>query len=60
MALSSLLVGITCFILIIIAVREMIEESSQDIQDVNWHEIGKYLSVLMSQEEIEKMLYQST
>ena len=39
---------------IIISVREMVEESKREIEDVNWHELGKYLAVTMSKEEIEK------
>ena len=39
---------------IIISVRQMIEESNECIKDVDWHEIGKYLSISLSKEEIER------
>jgi hypothetical protein len=38
---------------IVSAVREMILESSMEIQNVHWMEVGKYLAVKMSREEIE-------
>ena len=37
---------------IIKAVREMIENSDMIIENTDWHEIGKYLAVMMSNEEI--------
>ena len=39
---------------IIKAVREMIEESDMSIENVDWHEVGKYLFVMMSKDEIER------
>ena len=38
---------------IIRTVREMIESSNMVIKNVNWHELGKYLAVMMTEEEIE-------
>ena len=38
---------------IIAAVREMIENSVMDVQTVEWQEVGKYLAVMMTREEIE-------
>ena len=37
---------------IVIAVKEMIMNSEMDINNVDWTEVGKYLAVLISQEEI--------
>ena len=39
---------------IMTAVREMVENSSEDIENVNWYELGKYLAVTMEPEEIER------
>ena len=40
------------------AVREMIKSSDMFLDNANWHEIGKYLAVMMSEEEIrEEGLY---
>jgi hypothetical protein len=40
------------------AVREMVESSEMVLDNVDWHEIGKYLAVMMSEEEIrEEGLY---
>ena len=39
---------------IIKAVREMIVSSEMSVENVNWHEVGKYLAVMMSKEDIEK------
>ena len=39
---------------IIKAVRDMIEESDMNIEDVDWHEVGKYLVVMLSKDEIEQ------
>ena len=36
------------------SVREMVENSERDIENVNWIEVGKYLAVIMSEEEIER------
>ena len=33
---------------------EMIVESEMKIENVNWFEIGKYLSVMMSAEEVQE------
>ena len=38
---------------IITSVREMIEESEMEVEGVDWHEVGKYLAVVMTTEEIE-------
>ena len=35
------------------AVREMIENSNMVTKNVNWRELGKYLAVMMTDEEIE-------
>ena len=35
------------------AVREMIEMSEMEIDNVDWQEVGKYLAVMLSEEEIE-------
>ena len=37
---------------IAIAVREMVENSKEEIENVNYHEVGKYLAVTLSREEI--------
>ncbi len=39
---------------IIVALREMIEGSERDVEDVNWHELGKYLAVTLDKGVIEK------
>ena len=39
---------------IIKAVRKMIEESEINIENVDWHEVGKYLDLMMSKDEIER------
>ena len=39
---------------IIVALREMIEGSERDVEDVDWHELGKYLAVTLEKEVIEK------
>ena len=40
------------------AVREMIENSDMVLESTNWHEVGKYLAVMMSKEEVrEEGLY---
>ena len=38
----------------IIAVRELIEESEEGIQNVNYSEVGKYLAVTLTKEEIAR------
>ena len=38
--------------LIVTAVRMMIENSELEIQNVDYHEVGKYLSIMMTEEEI--------
>ena len=38
--------------LIVKAVRMMIENSELEIKNVDYHEVGKYLSIMMSEEEI--------
>ena len=38
---------------IVMAVREMIENSEETVQNVDWHEIGKYIAVTMSEENIK-------
>ena len=42
------------WVYIIKAVRDMIEESDMNIEDVDWHEVGKYLVVMLSKGEIEQ------
>ena len=37
---------------IVTAVREMIENSELEMQNVDWQEVGKYLAVMMTEEEI--------
>ena len=37
-----------------VAVRELIETSDRDVEGVDWHELGKYLSVSMTTTEIKK------
>ena len=37
-----------------VAVRELIETSENDIEGVDWHELGKYIAVNMTQEDITK------
>ena len=39
---------------IVIAVKEMILSSTMDISNVDWAEVGKYLAVMMTQDEIEQ------
>ena len=39
---------------IVLAVREMIENSMLSVQNVDWLEVGKYLSVMMTEEQIEE------
>ena len=39
---------------IVNAVREMIENSEKEVENVDWTELGKYLAVTMSDEQIEK------
>ena len=39
---------------IIKSVREMIEGSDMEIENVDWKEVGKYLAVSMTKEEIER------
>ena len=39
---------------IVLALREMIEESEREIEDVDWHELGKYIAVTLDKEEVEK------
>ena len=39
---------------IITSVREMVETSEQEIENVDWHEVGKYLAITLTGEEIEK------
>ena len=39
---------------IMTAVREMVENSSEEIENVNWYELGKYLAVTMEPEQIER------
>ena len=36
------------------AVRDMIEMSEMNVENVNWNEVGKYLAVMMSKNEIEE------
>jgi hypothetical protein len=37
---------------IVVAVREMIQNSFMDVKNVDWFEVGKYLYVMMTEEEI--------
>ena len=37
-----------------VAVREMIENSEEVVKNVDWHEVGKYLAVTLSEEDIKK------
>ena len=37
-----------------VAVREIVEDSEKEVQDVEWKEVGKYLAVNMKKEEIER------
>ena len=39
---------------IIIAVKEMIEESEEEVENVDFNEVGKYLAVTLTKEEIAK------
>ena len=39
--------------IIVKSVREMIENSEMDINNVDYNEVGKYLAVMMSEEDIE-------
>ena len=39
---------------IMTAVREMIEQSTEQIENVDWLEVGKYLAVTMEPEQIER------
>ena len=39
---------------IIVSVREMIEGSEMEIDNVDWKEVGKYLAVSMTREDIER------
>ena len=39
---------------IMTAVREMVENSSEDIENVNWYELGKYLAVTWSQRKLRE------
>ena len=39
---------------IVLAVREMIENSEDVVQNVDWHEVGKYIAVTMSDEDVKK------
>ena len=39
---------------IVTSVDEMIRNSENDIETVDYHEVGKYLAVTMSKEEIKK------
>ena len=38
---------------IVMSIREMIINSEMDILNVDWMEVGKYLAVMMSKDEIE-------
>ena len=35
------------------AVKEMIENSDLEIENVDWREVGKYIAVMVPQEQIE-------
>ena len=39
---------------IVVAVREMIEESEEEIENVNFNKVGKYLAVTLTKEEIAR------
>ena len=39
---------------IIVAIKELILNSDMDIMNVDWTEVGKYLAVMMTEEEIEE------
>ena len=39
---------------IVKAVREMIETCEEQIEDVDWDEVGRYLAITMTKEEVEK------
>ena len=39
---------------IVIAVKEMIEMSGLEIENVNWREVSKYIAVMVPAEVIEK------
>ena len=39
---------------IVIAVREMILNSELEMKNVDWHQVGKYLAVMMSKDEIQQ------
>ena len=36
------------------AVREMVEESDMEVKNVDYHEVGKYLAVMLTEEDIEQ------
>ena len=36
------------------AIRELIETSQEQVKGIDWYELGKYLAVMMSEEEIKK------
>ena len=36
------------------AVRELVETSEKQVEEVDWNELGKYLAVMMSEDEIRK------
>jgi hypothetical protein len=38
---------------IIIAVKELILDSSMEISNIDWTEVGKYLAVILTEQEIE-------
>ena len=37
-----------------VAVREMVENCDEEVQDVDWKEVGKYIATTISKEEIER------
>ena len=39
---------------IVLAVREMIEESERTVENVDWQEVGRYLAVILSEERIKE------
>ena len=39
---------------IITAMKNMIEESDRDIEDVDWHEVGKYLCVTVKEDKLKE------
>ena len=39
---------------VVMATMEMIQNSDMVIQNVDWHEVGKYLAVMMTKEEIQE------